>query len=104
MNKVIELFYGFMYRKKRIGLKSGSGRNYIVEYRRSPFWSYEKPSLKLFFSEKINTWHGEIWLVYENGGRCGFGTNCLRTIYPGHKMKKFLVREVNNLERIFEGK
>ena len=96
-----KLFYKFMYRNKTITLKADSGRTYIVEYHRSPFWTYEDPTLKLFFKEKIRTWHGWVWLMYENGGRCGFGTNCIITMFPRCQMKRFLIREVNRLEKIF---
>ena len=94
-------FYRFMYRKKIIKLKADSGRNYIVEFERSPFWTYEKPSLRLFFKEKYSTWHGQVWLVYKNGGKCGFGTWCTRTLFPHREMKKFLRAEMHHLERIF---
>ena len=49
-----KLFYKFMYHNKTIKLKADSGRTYIIEYHRSPFWTYENPTLKLFFKEKIN--------------------------------------------------
>ena len=100
MKRLIELFYKFMYRYKTIKLKTASGRTYIVEYHRSPFWTYEGRTLKLFFKKKIKTWHGQVWRVFENGGRCGFGTNCITTMFPRRKMKEFLIREVNYLEKI----
>lgn len=95
------LFFKFMYRQKTITLKTDSGSTYMVEYHRSPFWTYEDRTLKLFFKKKIKTWHGQIWLVYPNGGHCGFATNCIITMFPRRQMKKFLISEVNRLEKIF---
>lgn len=96
-----KLFYKFMYRNKTIKLKTDSGRTYAIKYHRSPFWTYEKPTLKLFFEQKINTWHGQVWKVYPNGGSVGFETICITTLFPRHQMKKFLLSEVNRLEKIF---
>ena len=95
------LFYKFMYRNKIIALTAPSGRTYIIEYHRSPFWTYEDRTLKLFFKEKIKTWHGWVWKLHPNGGKVGFGTNCIYTMFPKREMKKFLIREVNRLEKIF---
>ena len=100
---MIELFYKFMYRKKTIKLQGASGRNYIVEYHRSPFWTYEERTLKLFFQKKFNLWHGQVWEVFDSGSTCGFGTCCVQTLFPHHEMKKFLDAEVFRLERIFDG-
>lgn len=77
-----------------------SGRNYIVEYHRSPFWTYEKPTLKLFFKNKFNSWHGMVWEVFPNGGTCGFGTYCTITYFLHREMKKFLTAEVSRLEKV----
>jgi hypothetical protein len=101
MNKLLELFYKLMYRKHVIKRKCSSGRTYVVEYHRSPFWTYEERTLKRFFKEKVGTWHGQVWEVFENGGRCGFGTICLvGTLFPYFAMKKFLIAETNYLEKI----
>lgn len=101
MKKLIESFYKLMYKKKTITRKCDSGRIYIVEYYRSPFWTYEERTLKLFFEKKIKTWHGQVWEVFTNGGKCGFGCICLvDTMFPRSNMKKFLVRETNYLESI----
>ena len=93
-------FYRLMYRKKIIKLTTPSGADYIIEYHRSPFWTYEKPTLKLFFTEKCNTWHGQVWRVFKGGSRCGFGTWCIHTPFPRHQMKGFLVAEVRHLDKI----
>lgn len=98
------IFYKIMYKSRTIEFKADSGRKYIVEYHRSPFWSYEIPTLKLFFKEKIKTWHGQVWEVFENGGSCGFGTCCIITMFPRKEMKRFLNNEVKHLERIFNAK
>lgn len=101
MKNLIELFYKFMYRKKIIKIKVDSGRVYIIEYHRSPFWTNEDYTLKLFFKKKIKTWHGRVWEVFENGGRCGFGSVCIiNTIFPRREMKKFLIKESNCIEKI----
>lgn len=94
-------FYKFMYRNKVIKLKADSGRKYIVEYHRSPFWTYEKPSLKLFFKEKYAVWYGQVWEVFENGGRCGFSTCCIKMLFPRKEMKQFLHNVTYYLEKIF---
>lgn len=93
-------FYKLMYRKRIIKLTAESGNNYIVEYHRSPFWTYDKLNLKTFFKDKFKTWHGQVWMVYKNGSRCGFGTICIKTLCPYFEMKKFLNVEVWRLERI----
>jgi hypothetical protein len=96
-----KLFYKFMYRNKTIQLKTDSGRTYIVEYHRSPFWTDEDRTLKLFFKKKIKTWHGWVWKLNPNGGRVGFGSTCIITMFPRRQMEEFLIREVNRLEKIF---
>lgn len=96
-----KLFYKFMYRNKTIKLKTDSGRTYIIEYHRSPFWTYEDRTLKLFFQQKIRTWHGQVWKLCPNGGRVGFTTVCIIEMFPRRQMKYFLIREVNRLEKIF---
>ncbi len=100
MKRFIELFYKMMYRRKTIQIKADSGRVYIVEYHRSPFWTYENRTLKLFLKEKIKTWHGQVWEVFKNGGSCGFTTICITTMFPRHQMKKFLIVESNRIEKI----
>ena len=57
-------------------------------------------TLKLFFKEKCNTWHGQVWKVFKHGSRCGFGTWCITTPFPRHKMKGFLVAEAGYLDKI----
>ena len=93
-------FYRFMYRKRVMKVTTSSGKNYIVEYHRSPFWTYDKRNLRTFFKDKFKTWHGQVWMVFPNGGRCGFGTICIKTIFPYRQMKDFLAAEVWRLERI----
>lgn len=96
-----EKFYKHMYEMKTIERHCDSGNHYIIDYHRSQFWAYEKPSLWLFFKEKFTLWHGQVWLVYENGSRCGFGTCCFRALFPEQRMEEFLISEVNCLEKIF---
>lgn len=48
MTKLVDRFYKIMYKKYTLECNTDSGRKYIVEYHRSPFWAYEKPTLKLF--------------------------------------------------------
>lgn len=101
MCKIIDHFYKIMYKKYTLECNTDSGRKYIVEYHRSPFWAYEKPTLKLFLKKKMRTWHGQVWEVFKNGGRCGFGTICLvDTLFPRRDMEKFLMHETSYLERI----
>lgn len=95
------MFYEYMYRTKTIKRKFKDGNTYILEYHRSPFWAYEKRSLKLFFKEKFDLWHGYVWLVYESGSRCGFGSCCFRSFFPKRRMRKFLISETDRLENIF---
>ena len=101
MEKLINAFYRFVYRSKTIKLKAPSGRNYIIEYNRSPFWTYEQRTLRNFFKDKINLWHGQVWLVYDGGSKCGFGTTCIKAMFPRRRMKRFLKNEVYWLEKIF---
>ena len=85
LHKFLRLFYKTYYHEKII-----EGTKYIVEYQRSPFWAYEKPTLKLFLKDKLRTWHGQVWEVFPNGSRCGFGTNCIIAWFPKKRMQKFL--------------
>ena len=66
---------------------------YIISYHRSPFWGYEDPSLKLFFRDKLCTWHGQVWEILPHGSRVGYGTTCIKAMFPRKQMKKFLNRE-----------
>ena len=93
-------FYRFMYRQRVMKVTTASGRTYILEYHRSPFWTSDTPNLKTFFKDKFKWWHGQVWLLYKNGGRCGFGTWCTKTMFPYKEMKDFLAAEVNHIERI----
>ena len=91
-SKFLGIFLTLFYKVKVIN-KEINGVKYIVEYARSPFWAYEEPSLKLFFSKKIKTWHGQVWEIFPRGGRCGFGTTCIEAMFPKKKMQAFLDRE-----------
>lgn len=95
-----EIFLKFMYRRKSITLKMPSGNVYCVEYHRTPFWTYDKRTLKLFFKDKMNWWHGQVWRVFPNGGRCGFGAWCIHATFPRKQMRKFLKAEASRIEKI----
>lgn len=96
-----ELFFKLMYKSRTVELVADSGRKYIIEYNRLPFWVYENRTVRNFFRSKFVSWHGQVWEVFKNGGRCGFGTYCAEGIFPKHKMEKFLAAEVSRLEKIF---
>ena len=91
-NKLLGRFLNHFY-KLYTEEKIIDGTRYIVEYHRSPFWSYEKPTLKLFIKDKLRTWHGQVWEVFPGGSRCGFGTICFAALNPKKRMKKFLDAE-----------
>ena len=93
-------FYKLMYRKRIIKYTADSGRNYIIEYYRTPFWTYDDISLKTFFKEKFNSWHGQIWEVFPSGSRCGFSGNFMQAIFPRRSMKCFLITEAARLEKV----
>ena len=93
------LLVRLLYRKHRI-TNTINGVNYIIEYSRSPFWTYERPSLWRFLIEKSTLWHGQVWEVFPNGGRCGFSHNCIRAVFPRRQMKDFLIRESNIVYKI----
>ena len=76
------------------------GIRYMIEYSRSPFWTYEKPTWRLFLKEKLCLWHGQVWEEFPGGGRCGFGTCCLRALFPKKKMKQFLLAESRRVHKI----
>lgn len=76
---------------------------YEVEYYRSPFWGYEKPSVKLFLEKKLHSWHGQVWECFPNGGRCGYGTTCIWALFPKTKMKRFLHTEAKHVYDICYG-
>lgn len=91
-NKILHWFFSRFYHVYTIE-KNIKGTKYICEYHRSPFWGYEKPTLGLFFSDKLTTWHGQVWEVFPSGSRCGFGSNCISALFPKKKMQKFLNTE-----------
>lgn len=103
MNKHMNILRMLMLRTHRLRYKIGDV-TYEVEYHRSPFWAYEKPSVRLFLKKKLRTWHGQVWECFEGGGRCGFGTTCIWTLFPRKEMKKFLHAEAQNIYDICYGK
>ena len=75
------------------------GRKFVVDYCRIPFWTNEKPSLKLFLKEKINTWYGSVWEVTANGSRIAAGFNfgeCCKAYFPKKFMKNLLERRAKH--------
>jgi len=87
------------YKKHKIRC-SINGNVYEVEYRRAPFWTYEKPSIIFFLKNKLRTWHGQIWEVFPNGGRCGFTTLCVTNkIFPMKEFSKFLDVESRRIHK-----
>lgn len=96
-NKLLDKFLNHFY-KLYTEEKIINGTRYIIEYRRSPFWTYEEPMLKLFIKDKLRTWHGQVWKVFPGGSRCGFGIICFTALYPKKRMKKFLDIESKRLE------
>jgi hypothetical protein len=96
-----ELFFKLMYKSRTVEFVADSGRKYIIEYCRTPFWTYENRTVINFFRSKFIWWHGQVWEVFKNGGRCGFSTYCTEGVFVKRKMQKFLVAEVNRLEKIF---
>lgn len=91
-NKLLHWFLNHFYHVRTIE-KNINGTRYICEYHRSPFWGYEEPRLKLFFKDKLRTWHGQVWEVFPKGSRCGFGTTCFSALFPKKRMQKFLDTE-----------
>ena len=88
LHKFLRGFYKVHEIKKDI-----NGSKYIVQYVRSPFWGYEKPTLKSFLQDKLCLWHGQVWEVLPGGSRIGFGTTCFDALFPRKRMRKFLNRE-----------
>lgn len=71
----------------------------MVDYCRVPFWTNEKPSLKLFLKEKINTWYGSVWEVTPNGSRIAAGFHfgeCYRAYFPKKFMRNLLERRAKH--------
>lgn len=99
MTNLEKLFYKTYHLHYKI-----NNSTYEVEYHRSPFWTYEKVSILLFLKKKLRTWHGQVWLLYPNGGRCGFGTICEKALFPKRRMKKFLICEATRLEKLLNEK
>jgi len=91
-NKILHWFFNRFYHVHTIE-KNIDGTKYICEYHRSPFWGYEEPGLKLFFKDKLRTWHGQVWEVFPKGSRCGFGSTCFSALFPKKRMRKFLDTE-----------
>lgn len=96
-NKLLDRFLNHFY-KLYTEEKIINGTRYIIEYHRSPFWTDEKPTLKLFIKDKLRTWHGQVWEVFPHGSRCGFGTICFMALHPKKIIKKFLDTESKRLE------
>lgn len=99
MKKLYSLFYKTYHLYYKI-----NDSTYEVEYHRSPFWTYEKESILLFLKKKIRTWHGQVWLLLPNGGRCGFDTICEKALFPKRRMKKFLTYTATRLEKLLNEK
>lgn len=93
---LMDLLMKVAYRTHRLRYKIGD-TTYEVEYHRSPFWAYEKPSVRLFLKKKLRTWHGQVRECFDGGSRCGFGTTCIWTLFPRMKMKKFLCTEAKRV-------
>lgn len=91
-NAILDWFLSFFYKVYTIE-KEINGVKYLIEYRRSPFWVYEEPSIKLFIKDKLCTWHGQVWEKFPGGGRCGFGCNCIKALFPKKNMQNFLDKE-----------
>ena len=91
-NKILHWFFNRFYHVHTIE-KNINGTRYICEYHRSPFWAYERAGLKLFFKDKLRTWHGQVWEVFPKGSRCGFGSTCFSALFPKKRMQKFLDTE-----------
>ena len=80
-------------------------QKFIIEYYRSPFWTYEKPTIKLFLKEKINSWHGNVWKVKPNGSRIAAGFNystCCKSWFPRKYMRAFLNYQAKHYIRVTE--
>lgn len=91
-NKILAWFLWHFYKVYTIE-KDINGIKYLIEYVRSPFWAYEKPSIRLFIKDKLCTWHGQVWEIFPQGGRCGFGCNCIKALFPKKNMQNFLDKE-----------
>lgn len=92
MRSDVQIKFNWFYKKYTLSTEI-AGRKFIVEYSRTPFWTYEKPSLKLFLKEKINTWYGSVWEVTPNGSRIAAGFNfgeCCKAYFPKKFMKNLL--------------
>lgn len=90
------LIYALFLKNKHI-FHTINGVKYMVEYSRLSFWTYEKPSWRLFFKEKLCYWSAQVWDVFPNGGKCGFGTASILAIFPRKYAKKFLIKESSRL-------
>lgn len=94
-----KIIYILFYRKKHIKRKINN-EIFEIEYHRLPFWTNEKPSWKLFFTEKLNYWVGQVWRVFPNGGKCGFGHISIISLCPKRYMKKYLIKESDRIYQL----
>ena len=81
------------------------GQKFVIKYHRAPFWTYEKPTLKLFFKEKFKSWHGSVWKVMPNGSEiaAGFGyTTYCDMWFPRKYMRTFLNYQAKHYIRVTE--
>lgn len=98
-----DALYKFLCRRK-ISHYICNGEPFIVEYHRTPFWAYETPSLKLFLKEKASSWHGQVWLMFPNGGRCGFESIHMVSWFPRSRMRNFLKCEAQRISKLSSSK
>ena len=100
----VQIKFKLFYKNHFISTKI-NGRKFIIEYGRSPFWTYEKPTIKLFLKEKLHSWHGSVWEVRPNGSRiaAGFGfTTCCKKYFPRKYMRTFLNYQAKHYIRVTE--
>lgn len=98
MRSDVQIKFNWFYKKHTLNTEI-AGRKFIVEYSRTPFWTYEKASFKLFLKEKINTWYGSVWEVTPNGSRIAAGFNfgeCCKAYFPKKFMKNLLERRAKH--------
>lgn len=98
MRSDVQIKFNWFYKKHTLSTVI-DGRKFVVDYCRIPFWTNEKPSLKLFLKEKINTWYGSVWEVTPNGSRIAAGFHfgeCYRAYFPKKFMRNLLERRAKH--------
>jgi hypothetical protein len=76
-----------------------NNNKFIVEYKRPQFWYDNQPITINNILNKFKYWHVEHWLVYPNGGRCGFATGMVDGMFTKKNIYNWLKKESKRIDK-----